>query len=100
MLGGFQQEEVTEEHNDLVNSNLAPINSILGVNVEQWKVDSVYNQFVGGTNYFFYLSDNSGNKYSVCIYVTPQNNVPPAVMKGYQGHVPPQTQILDIFKWI
>ena len=89
MIGGFSQKEIEQEHRDLVNANLAGINSKLAVNATAWTVDAVFSQVVAGKNYFFHLTDNNGAQYSVCIYVPlPHTGAPAEVASGYPGHVP------------
>lgn len=86
MIGGFSETEVTQEHKDLVNGNVANINAKLGANAENYTVDKAWTQVVAGTNYFFHLSSGD-QKSSVCIFVPlPHTNAPAEVALAENGH--------------
>ncbi len=87
MAGGFSQVEVTVEVTDLVNHNLAHINSKTGSHATSYTIDAVHSQVVAGTNYFFHLTDNHGHKFSAIIHVPlPHTNAPASVEWAAQGH--------------
>ena len=60
MIGGPAQQEVTQDHRDIVNSNVAGINGKTGVNAASWTINSVESQVVAGVNYFFHLTSDNG----------------------------------------
>ena len=67
MMGGFSQQQVDQEHRDLIHGQTASINTKLGTSHAAFSVDHVWTQVVAGTNYFFHLSAGD-HHYSVCIY--------------------------------
>ncbi len=89
MIGGFSESEVTQEHRDLVHHNTEQISSKLGVNAAQFTINSVWTQVVAGTNYFFHLTADNGDKFSVVIFVPlPHTNAPAEVSLAENGHTP------------
>ena len=87
MIGGFSESEVSQEHIDLVQSNTQNISSTLGVNAASFTVNSAWVQVVAGTNYFFHLTADNGDKFSVVIFVPlPHTNAPAEVSLAEVGH--------------
>ncbi len=71
MIGGFQERPLNEcadavklvevTHKDAISAKA-------GNNASSWKVEKVYSQVVAGTNWWYHVVDNNGNKWSACIY--------------------------------
>lgn len=92
LCGGHQGGEVTQEVKDLVNNNLAAINSKLGTHHTSFTVDSVESQVVAGTNYTVKLTSNDDHKYTVRIFVPlPHTGNAPEISAFAQGHVAANT---------
>lgn len=68
MIGGFHQQDVSAEHQNLVNSQKDHINSRLGANHNSYTVNQVWTQVVAGTNYFFHLTADDNSQVSVCVF--------------------------------
>jgi hypothetical protein len=90
MIGGFHETPVTQEHQALVQKNLAGINNLLhGHHATSFHVDQAWTQVVAGTNYFFHLTSNSHKQYSVCIFVPlPHTNGADQVTLVEEGFTP------------
>lgn len=87
MPGGFAKVEVTQDIKDLVSHNLAGINSKTGSHATSYTINDAHSQVVAGTNYFFHLTDNHGEKFSVIVHVPlPHTNAPASVSWGAKGH--------------
>ena len=85
--GGFSPVEVTQEITNLVNSNLAALNSATGANATSFTVVKAFSQVVAGTNYFLHLNTNDGKPFSAVIFVPlPHTNAPDQVTLGEAGH--------------
>ncbi len=78
MIGGFQEQaNVSNDHKDLITANLAQINNLLHVNCASYQVNKVHTQVVAGINYFFHLTGDNNEHYSVSIHVPlPNTNAP------------------------
>ena len=91
MPGGLAGRAVTQEDIDLVNQNLAGINTKLGTSHTAFKVDSAHTQVVAGTNYFYHLTSEDHKKYSVVIFVPlPFTGNPPQVTLAEPDHTQPR----------
>lgn len=87
MPGGFHKVDVTQELKDLVNHNVADINEKSGNHATLYTINDAHSQVVAGTNYFFHLTDNHGEKYSAVVYVPlPHTNAPASVSWASKGH--------------
>ena len=87
MIGGFSEQDVHQDHRDLVNHNAQQISSKLGVNAAHFTVNNVWTQVVAGTNYFFHLTADNGDKFSAVIFVPlPHTNAPAEVALAEPGH--------------
>lgn len=85
--GGFTEVPVNEEITNLVNNNLAALNSSTGANATSFTVVKAFSQVVAGTNYFLHLNSNNGQPFSAVIYVPlPHTNAPAQVTLGEAGH--------------
>ena len=69
MIGGFGQQEVTEDHINIINTNTAAINTKLGINAASFTINQVSSQVVAGVNYHFHLTADNAEKYTVRIFV-------------------------------
>jgi cystatin-A/B len=86
--GGHTDNEVSQKVKDLVNGNIAGINSALGKNYTSFHVDKVWTQVVAGTNYTVHLTANDNSKVTVRLYEPlPHTNQPVQVSKAVDGHV-------------
>lgn len=75
--GGNQAQNITQEHRDLVNHNLAGLNAKTGAHATSFTVNKVATQVVAGTNYHFHLTSNDGKPYTATIHVPlPHTNSP------------------------
>ena len=88
MIGGAQECEVTQEDRDLVNNCKAQINGKCGANYESFDIVKAASQVVAGTNKFYHLNANPGNKaHTVTIFVPlPHTNEAPSVSECSEGH--------------
>jgi hypothetical protein len=88
LCGGHSAGEVTQEVKDLVNHNVAGINSKLGTSYTSFTVNHVETQVVAGTNYTVQLTSNDGHPVTARIYVPlPHTNAPAEVSAAVAGHV-------------
>ena len=88
MIGGFGQQEVTQEHIDLVEANKEKINTAVGVNSAHWNINSVQSQVVAGVNYKFHLTAENLDPFSVKLFVPlPHTGNPTEVASWAAGHV-------------
>ena len=88
MPGAPAESEITQEDRDLVNNNKANINSKCGCNYESFDIVKASSQVVAGTNKFYHLKANPGDKaITVTIFVPlPHTNEPASVTECSQGH--------------
>lgn len=89
ICGGLSDSAVTQEIVDVVNENTALLNQKIGSNATSFTVVKAKTQCVAGTNYFLHLNSNTGNPYTVTIYVPlPMANTPVQVTHAEAGHNP------------
>lgn len=88
MIGGFSEQEITQDHIDIVNANCAKINEKGGWNAASWTINKVQSQVVAGVNYNFHLTaDNGNDKCTVKLFVPlPHANAPTEVVEHSAGH--------------
>lgn len=89
ICGGLSDSQITPEIIDVANSNIALLNEKLGSNATSFTVVKAQTQCVAGTNYFLHLNSNTGEPYTVTIYVPlPMANTPVQVTRAENGHHP------------
>ena len=88
MIGAPQDSEITQEDRDLVNNNKAKINSCCNGNYESFEIVKASSQVVAGTNKFYHLKAQPGDKQLTCqIYCPlPHTNEAPEVKFCEEGH--------------
>ncbi len=88
MIGGFGGAIVIEEdHRHLVNHHIDAINDFTHAGATSYTVNAVHTQVVAGTNYFFHLTDNHGQHWSVFVNVSlPHSGVATKVLWAEKGH--------------
>ena len=88
MMGAPQDCEVSQEDRDLVNNCKAKINEKSGCNCESYDICKASSQVVAGTNKFYHLKGNPGDKQvTVTIFCPlPHTNEPPSVSECSNGH--------------
>ena len=88
MIGAPQDSEISQEDRDLVNNCKAQINAKCGGNYESFDIVKAKSQVVAGTNKFYHLNANPGNKaLTAQIFVPlPHTNEAPSVSQCSEGH--------------
>ena len=90
-MGAPSECEITAEDNALVSSCTAGINAKCNHAHEGLKIVKASSQVVAGTNKFYHLEDNKGEKLTATIHVPlPHTNAPPEVQQVSEGHQPLQ----------
>ena len=90
MIGGFSANEIDDSAREawaaaLSNQN-HPTNWATGKN---WTLNSVETQVVAGTNYWFHVTSDQGEKRSVKVFVPlPHTNEKAYVTQECEGHRP------------
>ena len=91
MVGGYQAREAGEcaDAIKLVEeTHFAAANAKGNCNATSWKVVKVWSQVVAGTNWWFHVEDNNGQKWSVCVFEPlPHTGNPAEISSVHNGHV-------------
>lgn len=67
-VGSYQPIEITQKESLLVNQLVNEINQKLELCVECWTINKAWGQVVAGTNYYFFITADSGDYVTVSIF--------------------------------